>query len=269
MEIFEQVFNRLSILDMLFFNCKAVLEHPTLADLHEKNHPLYRHWMYITKTKSTESDLSDVEYQELKYKDSAIFYPEFTRIVAITYATLYMDDGKMKRYFKKISDENEYVVLANFMDVLYQLSSDGVKSNPPYFPTFCGHNIVNYDIPLLIKRLLKHKTTFEANSGGADGNQQLLPFMLKRCLTAKPWDGRVIDSVNVWKFNGNEYSSLMLIADYLGLKKTVDLLALPDLNEYYWSNVGEKPEETLEYITLQSATQTNLVIQLMNELRQV
>jgi hypothetical protein len=31
--------------------------------------------------------------------------------------------------------------------------------------------------------------------------------------------------------------------------------------------VNEKPEETLEHISLQSATQTNLVIQFMNELR--
>ena len=269
MELFEQVFNRLGILDMLFFNCKAVLEYPTLEDLQEKNPALYQRWMYIAKTKFTENDLNDVEYQEQKYKETAIHYPEFSRIVTITYASLYMKDGKMNRYFKKISNENEYLVLANFIDVLYQLSSEGVKSSPPYFPTLCGHNIINYDIPLLIKRTLKHKAEFEAARTDQNSTQQLIPFILKNCLSAKPWEGRVVDTVNVWKFNGNDYTPLMLIADYLGLKKTVDLLPLHELSRYYWDNVSEKPEDTLEAVSLQSATQTNLVIQLMNELRQV
>lgn len=275
MELFEQVFNRLGILDMLFFNCKAVLEYPTLDDLQEKNPALYGRWKYLSKSKY---DIDfDVDYGEPStedlaekvYQDKAIFYPEFSRIVTISYATLYMKDGKINRFFKKISNEDEYIVLANFVDILYQLSSDGVKSSPPYFPTLCGHNITNYDIPLIIKRMLKHKARFEAARTDQKSTQQLIPFILKNCLSAKPWEGRVVDTVNVWKFNGNDFTPLMLISDYLGLKKTVDLLPLSELSKYYWENVTEKPEDTLEYISLQSSTQTNLVIQLMNELRQV
>jgi hypothetical protein len=194
------------------------------------------------------------------YQDKAIFYPEFSRIVAITYASLYSENGQLKRFFKKIVGEDEFIVLATFMDVLHQLSSEGAKSNPQYYPTFCGHNILSYDIPFLIKRYIKHKDKFE--------NKQL-PFILKRCLAAKPWESKVIDTVNVWKFNGNDYTPLMLIADYLGLKKTVDLEALPEVSKHYWETVGEKPEEALESVSLQSANQTNVVIQLMNELRQM
>jgi hypothetical protein len=96
-----------------------------------------------------------------------------------------------------------------------------------------------------------------------------LPYLLKRAFNIKPWESGIIDTVNVWKFNGFDYSPLMLVADFIGLKKTVDILPNDELSKYYWKNVGEKPNETLEFVSLQSATQTNLVIQLMNELRQI
>lgn len=194
------------------------------------------------------------------YEEKAIFYPEFSRIVAITYASLYSEEGKLRRFFKKINGEDESVVIATFMDVLQNLSSEGAKSTPQFFMDFCGHNIMGYDIPLLVKRFIKHKDKLQ--------NKEL-PYMIKRCLAAKPWESKVIDTVNVWKFNGGDYTPLMLIADYLGLKKNSDLDTLPEVSRKYWKTVGEKPEEALEYVSLQSANQTNLVIQLMNELRQL
>jgi 3'-5' exonuclease len=261
MALFEDVFNKSIIYEMLFFNAKAVLIYPTLKDLEENNKPLFERWMYLSESKY-KVDLTNLDVLENTYVDNAAYYPEYTRIVAITYATLYAENGTLKRYFKKIVNEDEYIVLATFMDVLHELSSEGVKSNPQFFPILCGHNIISYDIPLLIKRFLINKDKFEAS-------KQQLPYMLKRSLGIKPWESGVVDTVNVWKFNGYDNMPLMLIADYLKLKKTADLLPLGELNRYYWKNVVEKPAETLEHVSLQSATQTNLVIQLMNELRQL
>lgn len=257
MALFDDVFNAKLIYEMLFFNVKAVLIYPTLIDLEHRNKPLYDRWQQLRTTKYFRVVMSPDEL----YQEYAPNFSEYTRIVAITYATLYSENGTLKRFFKKIANEDEHIVLATFMDVLYGLSSEGTKSVPNYFPILCGHNIISYDIPLLIKRFLVLKDKFE-------GTKQL-PFMLKRCLNIKPWESGVIDIINVWKFNGFENISLMLIADYLGLKKTVDLLPLEGLSKYYWENVYNNPAETLEYISLQSATQTNLVIQLMNELRQL
>jgi hypothetical protein len=56
----------------------------------------------------------------------------------------------------------------------------------------------------------------------------------------------------------------------LGLKKTVDLLPLDEVSQKYWEMVVDgKSEEALEFVSLQSATQINLVIQLMNTIRQL
>jgi len=47
----------------------------------------------------------------------------------------------------------------------------------------------------------------------------------------------------------------------------VDLLSLDEVSKTYWELAKTDTEKALEFISLQSATQTNLVIQLMNILR--
>ena len=270
MPLFDDVFNKTKVFEMFFFNIKAVLIYPTLEEFKVKNSQMYKRWEYLSKTKyncdmnvihSAAGTLRDEtpEYGQKIYEDNAIHYPEFSRIIAITYATMDKENGVPKRNIKKIINEDEGIVVDAFMNVLNVLSGDDIKSQPQIFSILCGHNIVANDIPLLIKRFLFLRNKIKIKE---------LPFILKRVLNIKPWESGIIDTINVWKFNGFEYSPLMLISDYLSLKKTVDLLPLDELSKYYWTNVGTKPKETLDFVGLQSATQTNLVIQLMvNELR--
>jgi hypothetical protein len=269
MALFDDVFNRKMVYGMLFFNIKAVLVYPTLVDLQAKNPKMYDRWKYLSKTKyAFDMDVRHFnsgggidetpEYSQRIYEENAVQHPEFNKIVAITYGTLYNDEGKIQRLLKRIVGEDEAVVIDQFLEVLKAISSDGSQSTPQTFPVLCGHNIIGHDIPLLIKRFYFNRNkTAEVKE---------LPFILKRALNVKPWESGIIDTVNVWKFNGFDYSSLMLIANFLDLKGD-DLLTHVELSKYYWANVGEKPSETLEFVARQSATQTNLVVQLMNELR--
>jgi hypothetical protein len=258
-QLFEEVFNRVAIYDMLFFNVKTVLEHPTLKDLEVNDKALFERWMYLANTKYN-ANIVDDKYLETIYLNNAPYYPEYSKIVAITYAKLFPENGSLKRVFKKIANNNERLVIATFFDELYRVSSEGVQSTPQVLPTLCGYNITTYDIPLLIKRFILYRSEME--------NKQL-PLILKNSILIKPWESGLLDVANVWKFNGVDVTPLMLISDFLELKKTTDLLPLPELSKYYWENIDEKPEETLEFLTLQSATQTNLVIQVINELRQL
>jgi hypothetical protein len=271
MELFDEVFNPGSIYDMLFFNAKAVLIYPTLEELQKESPTLYDRWTYLAKSKYNAHLVTNPKLLEENYQDQAIFHPEFSRILAITYGTVRSENGLPKRYLKKIANEDEYLTIATFMDILYGISSEAVQSTPPYFPILCGHNIMGYDIPLLIKRFLAHKEKFRDLRRSQNPNEMnnLLPLILKKVLSAKPWEGKVVDTVNVWKFNGSDYSPLMLIAEHLGLKKTVDIESLSDVNRKYWSTVNQNPKEALEYVALQSATQTNLVIQLLSQLREL
>jgi len=272
MALFDDVFNPQNIFNMLFFNVKAILIYPTLKELEAKNPKMYERWKYLSKVKynfdldvihSPASTMTDetMIYGQKIYEDNAIQYPEFSKIITITYAIAYSEKGELKRQLKRITNEDEVVVIEQFMYLLDEKSKEDSKSSPQVFSILCGHNIISYDIPLLMKRYMFHKKEFQT--------VKHLPYLLKRAFNIKPWESGIIDTVNVWKFNGFDYSPLMLIADFLGLKKTVDLLPNNELSKYYWENFNEKPIETLEFVALQSATQTNLVIQLINELRQV
>jgi hypothetical protein len=264
--LFKGVFNAEGIYETLYFNIKGVLEHPNLDELSKANPALSKRWEYIAKTKyKVNADAENAPTLLWKsYLEHAPYYPEFTRIVAITYANLTYENQQIKRFLKKYANEDEQAVVGDFIYILQELSNDGVQSTPKYFPTLCGYNILGYDIPLLIKRFLLHKEKIKERL-----EIKQIPLIIKEALDAKPWESTVIDASTVWKFNGNDTAPLMLAADFLGLKKTVDLLSATELSKYYWENVTKDPEKTLEFVALQSATQTNLVIQLMVNLRQL
>ena len=258
-QLFEDVFNAQAIYDMVFFNSKTVLIHQQLEELKKEDKAMYNRWVYLAKKFTTETDREDDEYMREVYEKNAIKYPEFSKIVAITHAKVYIENGVLKRYMKKIVNEDEFVVLSEFLDELYKVSTEAIQSTPQFFPTLCGHNILNHDIPLLIKKCMLYSDKLEKG----------VPLILKRSLGIKPWESGVIDTVDVWKFNGYDRMPLMLIADYLGLKKTVDLLPPEEVSQKYWETKSDDTEKALEFVSLQSATQTNLVIQLLNGLRQL
>jgi hypothetical protein len=264
MGLFQDVFNPKTIEDMLFFNIKAVLIYPTFKEFAEKNPQMFERWKYLSKTKYNanyeSTQPADDAFLQKTYEDNAVQHPEFCKILAITYATTYVEAGVLKRNIKKIAGDNEVENIDRFMDVLKAISGDGTKSTPQYFPILCGHNIIAYEIPLLIKRYMFHRNAVTIKH---------IPLILKNALNVKPWESGIIDTVNVWKFNGFEYSPLMLASDFLGLKKSVDLVAHNELSRTYWQIVATEPQKALDFVSLQSATQTNLVIQLMNEFRQV
>lgn len=264
MALFDDVFSKSSIYDMLFFNVKAVLINPTLDELKANNPKMYERWKYISKAKLREDfdifiSVGNEAHLQKSYEENAVQYPEFVRIVAISYATLYTENGEVKRHLKKITGEDEPMVIEQFMTLLAEISSNDSMSSPKKYSILCGHNIIAYDIPLLIKRFIINKGKFQ--------HYKEIPFLLKRALSIKPWESGIIDTVNVWKFNGFDYSPLMLIADTLNLKKTVDIETHSELSKYYWALIKTEPQKALEFVSLQSATQTNVVVQLMNELR--
>lgn len=260
MSLFKTTFDKSSIYDMLFINIKAVLEYPTLEKLGENNPEMFNRWKYLSKQRfNVDFETSDEQTIRKSYEENAVKFPEYLKIVAITCAKVYSENGILKRDFKKIAQPNEIDNIQIFMDVLHQISSDGMKSTPQYFPSICGYNIISHDIPLLIKKHVQYRSEMI--------NKQL-PLILKIVLDAKPWESTILDILNIWKFNGFDYMTLMMIADFMGLKKTQEVLSNDELSKYYWENIESDHEKTIDFIVKQSANQTNLCIQFMNEMRQ-
>lgn len=264
MELFQIALRPENIYETLFFNIKSVAEFKNVRDFKEAKPDLFEQFIMVAKTKYNLSDYSGRVEDELMlndiYQDKAVYYPEFSKIVAITYAQPVTTNNGIERNLKKIVDNDEFKVIDTFRNVLQQISSDGVKSNPHYFPTLCGHNIIANDIPLFIKRLFLHRDKFE-------NKQHLLPYILKKHLMSKPWDANTLDVLNLWKFNGVNNTPITTIADFVGLKRNTQLQQMNVLSKFYWNNSDDNHKDALKQIGLESANQTNLTIQLLSELR--
>jgi hypothetical protein len=258
-QLFEKVFSKTGVFEVLFFNIKSVLIYSNLDELQKGDPVLFERWKSISKMKYG-VDFENIETVPLllwkTYENNAPYYPEYSRIVAVTYGNLYSDEnsGEIKRFIRKLVGDEEIVVVNDFINILQQLSKEGVQSTPQYFPAFCGFDILGHDIPLLIKKFLLHKEKLDVKQ---------LPLILRKALDSKPWESSVVDIQHVWKFNGYDKTPLMLIADFLNLKRTTDLMTASELSKYYWENIKINQQKTLEFVSLQSATQTNFAMQLM------
>lgn len=226
-----------SIYRTLFFKIFTVTEYASTEDFMAKDSVSYEIWkeMAIKKYDAFDDEI---------YFSKACYLPEFSKIVGVTYANVFNDgDGNMSREINKIYVEDEKEIIERFFKVieyLYESSGEAI---------LCGHNISTYDIPFLVKRALKHNIP--------------LPVMLKKTLSAKPWESCVIDTMNVWKFNGFEtMTSLKNIANFLGLKYKTLPIRIDEQSNKYWNSKLE--DKWYEYET---ANQVNLTMQLIRKLR--
>lgn len=225
---------------MLFIDVINVTEFPDSITLEENDPKMYKNWW----------DISNIKYDgnvNMNYYEKAIYYPEYTKIVGITTATVETDaDGNLKRNFRKFKGDDEVDILKQFTDYLQLFNND---------PILVGDDIINTDIPLYMKRLLKNRDKITTIN--------LLPKIIKKYLDSKPWDIAAIDTSDIWKFNGVNKTPLSSIADFLNLKTNIEIKERHKLSEYYWENIKKNKTETYKELFHHSANKLNLLIQLL------
>ncbi|WP_317163462.1 ribonuclease H-like domain-containing protein [Sediminibacterium soli] len=133
-----------------------------------------------------------------KYREKAGILAEFGRIVCISAAFFHTDEsGATTLRLHSFSGDDEVEILRNFADLCERI--DQLR---PQFQ-FAGHNIREFDIPYICRRLLINR----------------LP--LPACLQLhdrKPWEVKMFDTLNWWKFGDHKnYISLHLLASVLGI----------------------------------------------------
>ena len=261
------IFNTTEIYNTIFFNIQSVTEYGSIDDFKKEEPEKFNTWLRMAKKRYKEWFVDDkIEPKDLNtlYLEKAFFLPEFSKIVAISYATLTIDNnGKQKRNIEIVRKETEIELIKEFCATLQMaFSITHNAKQPPH--TLCGHNIIGHDIPLFVKRIIKHREELKG-----DDVVNVIPKLMKLYLNAKPWDSNVLDTINVWKFNGSEFISLNLVAEHMGLKKHIRLLSKEDINKLYWTSIEDDSGSMMEEINKQSANFTNVTLQLVNELRQL
>lgn len=189
----------IDIANILFLDLECVSQQPNYEDLDETFQELW-----ATKAKGINKRELTGDEIEMTYNDKAAIYAEFGKIICISVGIVVRDaDQTLKVRLKSFSHLDEKQLLKEFCNMLNQHYKD-----PNRF-YLCGHNIKEFDIPYICRRLVVHQLEFPA----------LLQIHGK-----KPWEVKyLLDTMELWKFGDNKaYTSLKLLAAVLGFPSPKD-----------------------------------------------
>ena len=150
-------------------NCRE--SNPTVANQFEK----YFDWFLkrfpedkITDMMSTEEHMDEV------FQRRAALVPEFAKIVCVSMAFV-LDNGDVKK--QTFSGDDEKILLADVKKLL-----DRYHKLDFYL---CGHNLKNFDIPMLAKRMIING---------------IMPSKILPSYDTKPWEVKAIDTKEIWQY---------------------------------------------------------------------
>jgi uncharacterized protein YprB with RNaseH-like and TPR domain len=154
-------------------------------------------WKSLFCDKITKTVPEDIDPAQ-SYRKKAGILAEFGKIICISTAFFYENESKqLALKMKSISGNDEVEILRNFTDLCNKM----YKHNRQF--QFGGHNIKEFDIPFICRRLLI--------------NRLPLPEYLQ-LHDKKPWEVKMFDTLSWWKFGDNKnYVSLHLLANVLGI----------------------------------------------------
>ena len=182
-------------------NPKVAEQFDKYFDWFLKRFPEDKEW---SKEKTTE------EHMDIVFKKRAALVPEFAKIVCISMAFV-LDNGETKR--QTFSGDDEHKLLTEVRDLL----------NRCYKLDFylCGHNLKNFDIPMLAKRMIVNG---------------IMPSKILPSYDTKPWEVKAIDTKEIWQYGAySSIGSLDLMCSCLEIPTPKDGEVTGDkVHETYW-----------------------------------
>ncbi|TVR39415.1 MAG: 3'-5' exonuclease [Cryomorphaceae bacterium] len=140
-------------------------------------------------------------------------YAEFGKVVCISMGYLHHTAGEKKFRVTSFSGKDERVLLEEFADLM-----SGRFSGSNYL--LCGHNIKEFDIPYLCRRMLVLGIP--------------LPDLLDLS-GKKPWEVPHLDTLELWKFGDyKHYTSLNLLTHIFGIPTPKDDISGADVARVYY-----------------------------------
>ena len=148
------------------------------------------------------------------FKKRAGLVPEFAKIVCVSVAFV-TDNGDIKK--QTFSGDEEKEVLEGVQKLLDRCGK------LDFF--LCGHNLKNFDIPMLAKRMIVNG---------------IMPPSLLPSYDTKPWEVKAIDTKEIWQYGSyTSIGSLDLLCSCLDIPTSKDGEVTGDIvHEYYWNQNG-------------------------------
>ncbi len=220
--------------NLLFIDIETVPREPVFANLDEQWQQLWNEKVQWQLPADTSSDQF--------YPQRAGVMAEFAKIICISMG-YFRRNGKLTQLrIKSFYGEDETQLLVSMLDALKELEAVNSRWS------FTGHNIREFDIPFLCRRLL--------------ANGIAIPHYLD-FQNMKPWDVNMLDTFQYWRFGDyKNFTSLNLLAATLGVPSPKDDMDGSMVAEVYYQQ--QDLQRIVNYCQKDVITVANIVRRFKN-----
>lgn len=190
--------NEIPLSKLMFFDVETVSNFSSYNELTEAMQKLWQHKHQFLR------NVEENTFEE-SYQNNAAIYAEFGKVVCISCG--FLDGGKLR--IKSFYGEDEQQLLKAFSSMMKAGTF-----------TLCGHNIKEFDIPYICRRMLI--------------NQLAIPDAIN-VAGKKPWEVDFVDTLSLWKFGDYKaYTSLNLLATIFDIPTPKDDIDGSMVGHVYW-----------------------------------
>lgn len=193
---------------------------PNLANQYNKYYDWFLKRFPEDDTITIDKD-REIEKKEKIFEKRTSLVPEFAKIVCVS-AAFVTDKGETKT--QTFSGDDELELLRDVQKLLDRCGKLDFH--------LCGHNLKNFDIPMLAKRMIING---------------LLPPSILPSYDTKPWEIKAIDTKEIWQYGSySSIGSLDLLCSCMDITTPKDGEISGDkVHKAYW--IDRKLKEISEY----------------------
>ena len=185
---------------ILFIDIETVPQTDKLEELPEEMQKLWVIKYDLLRRKMTEKYPDEMTPAQ-GFESSAGIYAEFGKIICISVGFISESTTSDSFRIKSIAGKDEKLLLDEFSALVERFFTSSEHN-------FCGHNIKEFDIPFICRRMLVNGLT--------------IPSALD-VSGKKPWETSFIDTLELWKFGDfKNYTSLKLLTAIFGIPTPKD-----------------------------------------------
>lgn len=219
--------------NLLLIDIETVPQQPNFSSLNTQ-------WQSLWEEKVKRSLPEDTNAEEF-YNVRAGVMAEFAKIICISIG-YFKKEANWNLRIKSFYSHDEKELLQKFITTVNQLEAANNKWN------FTGHNIKEFDIPFICRRLLV--------------NGFAIPVYLD-FQNMKPWETNMLDTFQYWRFGDyKHYTSLQLLAASLGIDSPKNDIDGSMVAYVYWEE--KNLERIVNYCQKDVATVANIVLRFKN-----
>ena len=220
--------------NLLLIDIETVPGFPDFNDLTEE-------WKHLWEEKVQKNLPENILPPEF-YAQRAGIMAEFGKVICISIGYFKKEGNALQLRLKSFYGDDEKILLQDFISTLSQME---MRNNNR---SFCGHNIKEFDIPFICRRLLIN-------------NLPIPPYLDFQNM--KPWETNMVDTFQYWRFGDyKNYTSLKLLAAALGVPSPKDDIDGSMVAEVYWKE--KNLQRIVTYCQKDVVTTGNIVLRFKN-----